>query len=99
MRGEPGRVVGVLGPVDGGDEVVAVLVDAGRQLRGPRRGGRQHGVPDAQADVGHDVAHEHGAGRETLGRELPDGDLGRGEQQVAGVVGEHPVVLLRHARG
>ena len=75
------------------DQVRPVGVDPGRHLGGLVG----HGVADAEADVGHDVAHEDGARLEALGGQVPHGDVGRGQAQVGGVVGEDAVVLLGHA--
>ena len=87
------RVVGVVGAVDGGDGELAGGVDPlGQRDRGVLDGGG-----DAQADVGHHIAGDQGPLGEALGGEVAAGDLGGGQQEVCGVVGEDAVVLLGHA--
>ena len=55
------------------------------------------GGGDAQAHVGHHVAGDECPFGQALGGEVAAGDLGGGQQQVCGVVGEDAVVLLGHA--
>ena len=90
---QTGPVIGVVGTVNGGDEVRPRGIDTFGQC------GR--GVSDsfasAEADIGHDVANVDGAVGQALVGEVAHSDLGRGEQQVGGVVGQDTVVFLRHA--
>ncbi len=94
--GQALRVVGVLRPVDRGQQVRRGPVHAGdRQARpGQSRGPR--GLPGPQARVHHHVPHHDGARAQALVLEVFHRLRGRGQQQVRRVVGQHPVVLLRH---
>ena len=93
MARQPRRVVGVLGAVDGRDEVLAGV----EPLRQGASGSASDGVAHPEADVDHHVADQDRARRP--GPRRRGGRMAtsrRGQQQVGGVVGEHPVVLLRH---
>ena len=89
------RIVGVLRPVQRGDHIWRRRVDARWQLR-CREFSALDGVTDPETDVDHDVADEHRPIGEPLVGKVPHGLLGRRQEQVGRVVGEHPVVLLRH---
>ena len=89
---EPRRVVDVAGAVRGRDDVLtgldARLAQRREVLARPRL--------DEVRDVDHDVPHEaHGAG-DALAPQVLHRRVARGEQQIAQVVGEDAVELLRH---
>jgi hypothetical protein len=92
-RLKPLRIVDVARPVGRREDVLAmgnaVLRESVRPLLGHRRERERH--------VGHRIAYEPHLARHPLALEVRHGRLGRAQQQVAGVVGEHAVQLLGHA--
>ncbi|CAM5640139.1 hypothetical protein SMICM304S_08124 [Streptomyces microflavus] len=93
--GEPLRVVGVVRPVQRGEQERSGRIDALGQCRCGVLPGL-HRVADAQADVDHHVTRQPGPVGQALVGEVAHGLLGGGQQQIGAVVGEDPVVLLRH---
>ena len=87
-----------LGGVD-----VARPVRREQQVLTRLKAARAHGVEvapgvlrPAHGNVDHHVSHEHRPAREALGAQVLAGRLGRAQQQVAEVVGDHAVELLGH---
>ena len=86
-------VVGVLRPVDGGQRVAAVgQAELGRD----GGGGVGHRVAHGEQDVGHDIADDDGPVGQALVGQVRRGDVGGGQEEVGGVVGQDPVDLLGH---
>ena len=89
-RGEAGRIVGVLGPVDRREDIG----------RGRESTGQEWVVVwapgDVEQDVDHHVADHPGAVGKSLVGEMAGRDVGGSEEQVRSVIGEDSVVFFGH---